>query len=275
MGAGEVGGFSGGVGAVVVGEGDDAPAGSCGRYARGCHPHGGRCYAHGERTIRGGCGGLLKGGWLRGPVFVRGQGVGQEPCGEEKEKGGQGSGDPEAGEGQGVAVGWDDVAREVAGDGLGVGCAGALGEERERKLCWRGQRFWCGCRGLFWSGEQRCGGGGLVGAELAAEGGADVFEVPGTVESVADDLAVGSGEGGFGEAGEGVALGEGLEEDGGEVVDVALLEGSAVVAFRGLADAVAAEFDDAVDGEDVARLDVLVDEAVDVEDVEGGDEAGG
>jgi hypothetical protein len=104
----------------------------------------------------------------------------------------------------------------------------------------------------------------LIGAELAAEGGADVFEVPGAVETVADDLGVGSGEGGVWDAAEGVALGDGLEEDGGEVVDVTLLEGAAVIAFGGFADAVAAKLDDAVDGEDIARLDVLVNEAVGV-----------
>jgi hypothetical protein len=110
---------------------------------------------------------------------------------------------------------------------------------------------------------------------LTAEGGADVFEGPGTIEAVADDLGVRSGEGGVGNAAEGGALGEALEEDGGEVVDVALLEGTAFVAFGSFADAVAAELDVVVNGEDVARLDVLVDEAVGMEDFKGGDEAGG
>lgn len=115
----------------------------------------------------------------------------------------------------------------------------------------------------------------MVGAELAAEGGADVVEAPGAADAVADDLGEGGGEGGVGEVVEGVALGEALEEDGGEGADVALLGDAAFVGLGGFADAVAAEFDGGADGEDVAGLDVLVDEAVGVEDFEGGDEAGG
>ena len=71
-----------------------------------------------------------------------------------------------------------------------------------------------------------------------------------------------------------------MEEDDGEVVDVAVFEDLAVlvgvVGGRGdFADAVAAEFDDFADGEDVGGLDVLVDEVAGVEGFECGDEAGG
>ena len=152
------------------------------------------------------------------------------------------------------------------------GCVPGNWPGRARRL---GSEFSAGVLvGCGWCCGDGCGWR-LVGAELAAEGGADVVETPSAVEAVADDLAVGSGEGGGGKAMERIALGEGLEEDGGEIVDVALLEGAAFVAFGGFADAVAAELDVVVDGEDIAGFDVLVDEAVGVEDFEGGDEAGG
>ena len=157
-----------------------------------------------------------------------------------------------------------------------AGCGSGCGGEGELRFALRlggaGSGRGCGdwifllwCRRGGWSCGDGCGWR-LVGSELAAESGANVFESPGTVEAIADDLAVGSGEGGGGDAAERTALGEGLEEDGGEILDVALLEGAAFVAFGGFTDAVAAKLDVVGDGEDVAGLDVFVDEAVGVED---------
>ena len=71
-----------------------------------------------------------------------------------------------------------------------------------------------------------------------------------------------------------------LEQDEGEVVDVAGFEDlSVLVGVVGcggdFADAVAAELDDFADGEDVGGFDVLVDEVAGVQGFERGDEAGG
>ena len=69
-------------------------------------------------------------------------------------------------------------------------------------------------------------------------------------------------------------LREALEEHGCEIADVALLRGAAFLALRRFADAVAAQFDYAADGKDIARLDVLVNEAVGVQHIERCDQAG-
>jgi hypothetical protein len=70
-------------------------------------------------------------------------------------------------------------------------------------------------------------------------------------------------------------LGEALEEDDGEVVDVAGLEGGGFGLLGGFADAVAAELDGVSGGEDVGGLDVLVDDVGGVEGLECVDEADG
>jgi len=224
-------------------------------------------------------------------VLVRVPCVGEGPGDEQQDEGGHAGADPAGAQGESlIGGGWVGGPVFVAGAVRFVGGrAGELlsairvaeGEGELRfgaRLGIRGSRVWsflvgCGCG--WWSCGRGCRGCGLIGAKLAAEGGADVIESPGAVEAVADDLSVGSGEGGGGKAVERVALGDALEENGGEIVDIALLEGAAFVALGGFADAVAAQLDGAVDGEDIAWLDVLVNEAVGVEDFEGGDEAGG
>ncbi len=77
--------------------------------------------------------------------------------------------------------------------------------------------------------------------------------------------------------GKGALLGECLEKDDGEVVDVAGLEDRGLCWPSGgdFADAVAAELDDLACGEDVGWFDVLVDEVAAVQGLERGDETGG
>ena len=287
VGAREVGDFFLCIGAAVVGEGDDAPVGSYVDGGGGVGRERGRCGGGWLRRCRGwtGC------GWWRGLV-VRVPCVGQCPGEEEQDEGGDAGADPAGAKREGlIGEGWVGGPIFLAGSVrfVGRGAGELLGAiriaEGERELRFRLRRGVAGSgrgggvwsfllgRGCCW---RSCGHGWrLVGPELAAEGGADVVEFPGAVDSVADDLGVGRGEGGIGNTVEGFALGEALEEDGGEIADVALLGGAAFVALGGFADAVAAELDVVVDGEDIAGLDVLVNEAVGVEDFEGGDEAGG
>ena len=119
-------------------------------------------------------------------------------------------------------------------------------------------------------------GGGARGCWV--EGGGDLGEAPDSADAVADDVVEGRGQRFSG--GHGALLGEALEEDEGEVVDVSGFEDLSVLlgvvgGGGDFADAVAAEFDDFAGGEDVGGFDVLVDEVAGVEGFERGDEAGG
>jgi hypothetical protein len=106
VGAGEVGDFLVGVGAAVVGEGDDAPAGSSADGEGGIRGGGG---------VRGGwlrcdCGGLREGCGLGGFVFVGTPGVDDQPGEEEQDEGRDAGADPEGTGGEGLVVGWGERA---------------------------------------------------------------------------------------------------------------------------------------------------------------------
>ena len=155
--------------------------------------------------------------------------------------------------------------RGCCGNGFGD-CFGGGGKLRTR----------IGDQGRTWTFCRRCRWGD--GPECWIEGCGDLGEVPDSCGAVADDVMEGRGQ--RRSSRHGALLGQALEEDEGEVVDVAGLEGFCVLLWivgcgGDFADAVAAEFDDFASGKDVGGLDVLVDEVAGVEGFERGDEAGG
>jgi len=114
----------------------------------------------------------------------------------------------------------------------------------------------------------------LIRTKLASESGPDVLQSPCAIESFADDLAEWRRYGGIGNALDRFPLSKPLEEHGCEIAHVALLGGAAFLTLRRFADAVAAQLDHAADGKDIARLDVLVNEAMGVQHIERCHQAG-
>ncbi len=125
--------------------------------------------------------------------------------------------------------------------------------------------------------------GAAVGIEDAAEAEARLAAIwdrpPGSGHAVVDDLVEGFGQARVAiEFGKAALLGEGAEQNDTEIVDVA---GDGRVGFGWrkvswlVADTVAAQLYGVAGGEDVGRLDVLVDEVGGVQSLDGGDEAGG
>ena len=110
---------------------------------------------------------------------------------------------------------------------------------------------------------------------VGIECGGDLLEVPGAGDAVADDLVEGRGQRLVPREGVRCRVSARSRTTARSWTSWVLESRAFRVSLRGFADAVAAELDDLVCGEDVGGFDVLVDEAGGVQGLDGGDEAGG
>jgi hypothetical protein len=161
-----------------------------------------------------------------------------------------------------MRLGWR--LRSSCGSLLSLRCGLSLRFAMEFLKAASGRRYWMGG---FGNADRPRGGGFECGGHLG--------ETPGSGDAVVDDLAEGRRQRRAGGADCWIALlGQALQEEGCEILHVTGAQSGALRPLGSFADAVAAEFDDFADGEDVRGLDVLVEIALGVQRLECGYEAG-